>query len=379
MKNGLLIYIRFNLCFSLSNDGDEAGLASVTSSSHRSPNSNESSMASSLMTTSNTPPMTSTTSTSYGNMSGESVADYRVHVALWHDVSFAGNPQNRIYYCPDCGARRVGAKDIVRHCRAQHGTLPFACRRCGRRFETYNSLAKHRSRLHAAEKPLRKECSRCGKVYLDPKALKQHVRQVHERSAQLHCTAGCEFIFSSKYALGRHVREVHNRRQEHTCLHCSKQFTQHSNLKQHMLIHIGAKPFPCRDCKSAFTTKQCLQVHYRKVHRYRDSEMPPIRRDKTLDEYCKESLSSSTSTSASASTSSSASASQTAATNTVENTQRSESSKSTCKTASKTAFNSDTLSSPRASTSIKGAAKTGKPTDSSKAESASSSAAGKSF
>ena len=98
-----------------------------------------------------------------------------------------------------------------------------------------------------------------GKVYLDPKALKQHIKQVHEKSEQLHCV-DCEFIFSSKYALSRHVKEVHNRRQEHTCSKCSKQFTQQSNLKQHMLIHIGAKPFPCADCKSAFTTKQCLQV-----------------------------------------------------------------------------------------------------------------------
>ena len=98
-----------------------------------------------------------------------------------------------------------------------------------------------------------------GKVYLDPKALKQHIKQVHEKSEQLHCV-DCEFIFSSKYALSRHVKEVHNRRQEHTCTKCSKQFTQQSNLKQHMLIHIGAKPFPCADCKSAFTTKQCLQV-----------------------------------------------------------------------------------------------------------------------
>jgi hypothetical protein len=105
-------------------------------------------------------------------------------------------------------------------------------------------------------------------VYLDPKALRQHVKQVHERSRQLHCVE-CEFIFSSKYALNRHVREVHNKQQEYSCNHCSKQFTQQSNLKQHMLIHLGAKPFLCQHdhqgCKAAFTTKQCLQVHYRYV------------------------------------------------------------------------------------------------------------------
>ena len=69
------------------------------------------------------------------------------------------------------------AKDIVQHCRERHGSLPFQCRGCAKRFETYNSLIKHKKRLHAEEKPLKKACDRCDKVYLDPKALKQHIKQ----------------------------------------------------------------------------------------------------------------------------------------------------------------------------------------------------------
>ena len=215
----------------------------------------------------------------------DTVSDYRVHISLWHDVSFQGNPQNRIYYCPDCSAKRIGAKEIVQHCKEVHDSLPFLCRHCSKRFETYNSLIKHKNRIHAAEKPLKKACPSCGKVYLDPKALRQHVKQVHERSRQLHCVE-CEFIFSSKYALNRHVREVHQKQQDYVCVHCSKQFTQQSNLKQHMVIHYNAKPYQCQHegCKAAFTTKQCLQVHYRKVHNYSDETMPRIQKI-NLDEY----------------------------------------------------------------------------------------------
>ena len=225
----------------------------------------------------------------------DTVADYRVHISLWHDVSFHGNPQNRIYYCPDCSSKWIGAKEIIQHCREAHDSLPFLCRHCSKRFETYNSLIKHKNRIHAEEKPLKKACERCGKVYLDPKALRQHVKQVHERSRQLHCVE-CEFIFSSKYALNRHVREVHQKQAEYACGLCQKQFTQHSNLKQHMLIHIGAKPFLCQHqgCKAAFTTKQCLQVHYRKVHQYSDQTMPVIQRVKL--EFMSSSSTASTST-----------------------------------------------------------------------------------
>ncbi|TRY63880.1 hypothetical protein TCAL_10346 [Tigriopus californicus] len=212
-----------------------------------------------------------------------SVMDYRTHISLWHDLSFQGNPQNRIYYCPDCNLKSIGAKEIVNHCRDVHNSLPFQCRYCNKRFETYNSLIKHKTRIHSLEKPMKKACEKCGKVYLDPKALKQHVKQVHERSEQLHCNQ-CEMILSSKYALNRHVKEVHHRQQEHICPKCHKHFTQQSNLKQHMLIHWGVKPFHCRHelCKSAFTTKQCLQVHYRKVHHYTDENMPEIKRQKTF-------------------------------------------------------------------------------------------------
>ena len=158
-------------------------------------------------------------------------------------------------------------------------------RHCSKRFETYNSLIKHKNRIHAEEKPLKKACEVCGKVYLDPKALRQHVKQVHERSRQLHCVQ-CQFIFSSKYALNRHLREVHQKQQEYACPRCPKLFTQQSNLKQHLLIHLGAKPFLCAHlgCQAAFTTKQCLQVHYRKVHNYDDRNMPEIQKV-NLDEY----------------------------------------------------------------------------------------------
>ena len=205
------------------------------------------------------------------------VSDYRTHISLWHDLIFYGNPLNRIYYCPDCHCKRIGAKEIIFHCKDQHDKLPFVCKHCKKRFETYNSLLKHKNRIHVKDKPLKKSCETCGKVYWDMKAWKFHIRQVHEKSEHLQCNP-CESYFSSRYALNRHVREVHNQSQEHQCPKCHRHFSQPSNLKQHMLIHLGVKPFVCKQagCKSAFTTKQCLQVHYRKVHNYSDDDMPTI-------------------------------------------------------------------------------------------------------
>lgn len=42
-----------------------------------------------------------------------------------------------------------------------------------------------------------------------------------------------------------------------------------------------------KDCNAAFTTKQCLQFHYKKVHGFTENEMPKIERsvDYTFEAY----------------------------------------------------------------------------------------------
>lgn len=42
-----------------------------------------------------------------------------------------------------------------------------------------------------------------------------------------------------------------------------------------------------KECNAAFTTKQCLQFHYKKVHGFTENEMPKIERsvDYTFEAY----------------------------------------------------------------------------------------------
>ena len=39
------------------------------------------------------------------------------------------------------------------------------------------------------------------------------------------------------------------------------------DLKRHMLIHTGEKPFHCTECHTRFRRKQHLKVHINRVHK----------------------------------------------------------------------------------------------------------------
>ena len=81
------------------------------------------------------------------------------------------------------------------------------------------------------------------------------------------------------------MEQVHDQNEDFLvrviCPKCGKTFKNKSNLKIHMLTHSGVKPFGCKvaNCTQGFTTKQCLQFHYKKHHGFSRETMPKIERE----------------------------------------------------------------------------------------------------
>ncbi|VVC37970.1 Hypothetical protein CINCED_3A021568 [Cinara cedri] len=64
------------------------------------------------------------------------------------------------------------------------------------------------------------------------------------------------------------------------CSLCSKKFGWPTDLKRHLLIHTGERPFKCSLCQTTFTRNFLLQKHFVKAHkRISDDE------SKNLDNY----------------------------------------------------------------------------------------------
>ncbi|KAJ8716284.1 hypothetical protein PYW08_013569 [Mythimna loreyi] len=51
------------------------------------------------------------------------------------------------------------------------------------------------------------------------------------------------------------------------CDHCNRTFNRKRSLRRHMYLHLGIKPFQCKNCPEQFRSEYNLQVHIDRVHK----------------------------------------------------------------------------------------------------------------
>ena len=153
------------------------------------------------------------------------------------------------------------------------------CPDCPMRIPVSSVLKFHREREHGL---LEQVCNLCGKTVKKHK-MKSHMIIAHTNEKHLQCDK-CEFRTNTKGNLIRHmVRHSDDPMagRKRVCQICQKAFFTNQELKQHILIHGGIKPYKCNLCNGSFSNfsghRQHMMKTVRKILNVVESSIKNIR------------------------------------------------------------------------------------------------------
>ncbi len=140
------------------------------------------------------------------------------------------------------------------HTKSQHGTYPFRCHYCEKRFKHQHSLINHMQNHRSEKFHL---CDICGKKFHTKDLCSSHRRTHGDR--KLSCNI-CGATFKQRNVLYQHKSLRHWDRR-FVCGICNKQFSKKQNLETHQRIHSGESPFGCEVCQIQFKREHHLKKH----------------------------------------------------------------------------------------------------------------------
>lgn len=142
---------------------------------------------------------------------------------------------------------------------APANTLLHPCMHCSASFPRPSQLLQHQRSEHA-HKPSGFLCTACGRAFNSHSNLRIHLN-VHTGARPYTCS-DCGKSFSQSGALKIH-RRIHTGERPYSCGFCGRGFPHLAGVRAHQRTHTGEKPYHCGECGKCFTQSGALKIHTR--------------------------------------------------------------------------------------------------------------------
>ncbi|KAJ8297552.1 hypothetical protein KUTeg_024083 [Tegillarca granosa] len=128
--------------------------------------------------------------------------------------------------------------------------------------EVYNNSSPDQyENLNVKKSPVNITCKKCEMGFTDGNSFENHNLTSHN----LFTCLVCYNTFTCRNNMKRHMR-LHTGQKPYKCTICSESFTRKDDVKRHLMRHTYNKPYRCNICNKGYMDRKTIKNHMKKEH-----------------------------------------------------------------------------------------------------------------